>query len=512
MTSIINDAVFGAKVGFGGRFAANIVGALVELLKKPSSRRRRRTKTTTAQQHPLIALLIGNDALGWAAFFAALKTTHGILLRALDPTDSPDDKIPPLLREHAHWVAGGAAGLCLGIAPKSYRRSLMLFVLMRALEVQSALAQRLGAWPTFGGHGDIASMVFASGVIIYAFISEPQWHGGGYNRFLLSQMGVSKAVYDSIPKLLIGSPLNLASLNAHRAAIGKPPILDALAHVRTAAAFDNVLYDGTPLLEWTLRYMQKGVFVRALPVYAPIAAFTLLRIIAKRVHRRRKKRGGGNRGDSAEDGRGGTPGSGSGDVTSPPNARPSLAATAAAAAARRTCAPNEALAVLDEAEDSPPSGMSTPHTSLSRNSSFGEGEGEVALVSGGETFTTPLPLMKAGEKANAAERKVQPGPVVVLTRLVKDLMRSSVFLAGYCCLAIGTFGIMNRAGLRSRGNVLGVKDATLNGFLGGCCGGAVVAIEHKVRYHRCRGFLPAASAFDSLHFLVPVFSSFSFLP
>ena len=504
LRATLKDAAFGAAVGCGGRVAANCAGAVVDLL---------RAKKSRLAPASVAALLSANDVRGWAAFLAALKASHGLVLRWLPPSAADGDGAPPsapagatsspraFAAQYRHWIAGGAAGLCLSLAPASYRRSVTLFTLMRALEAQSAMCQAQGLFPTFGDQGDIVSMMLASGIIIFAFIAAPHLHGGSYNRFLLGQMGVSKEVYVAIGQMLRGEPLSLVELNAHRAALGRAPISDALLHTRRADAFDDVLYDGTPLWRWAASYMYRGIFVRALPVYAPIALFTLARVALKRARRR---------------------------VAAQKAARTAAATLRRSAAAAASAPPpppallrekwsnatpfaqrDRALTTHAERDDSP---AGTPASASASAGSTGAGTPRLSGDESGAQFraggaatpkrgarrelllvppsdaTASAARLDAGATLGArggadavAKRAPPPSWVAVFTRLGRDLMLSSTFLAGYCCLAIGMFGVMNRAGLTSRGDVLGRANARWNGFAAGAFGGAVVAVEHKAR-------------------------------
>ena len=569
LRAALQDAVFGATVGCGGRVAANCAGAAIGLLRAKKSRR-------SAPPNAVLTLLSANDVLGWAAFLAALKASHGLALRWLPPSAAIKNEVPSsapagariwartptaLAAQYRHWIAGGAAGLCLSLAPASYRRSVTLFTLMRALEAQSAMCQLHGVFPTFGGHGDIVSMMLASGIIIFTFIAAPHLHGGSYNRFLLGQMGVSKEVYVAIGQMLRGNPLSLVELNGHRAARGRAPIRDALLHTRSADAFDDVLYDGTPMWRWAALYMYRGIFVRALPVYAPIAIFTLARVVLKRA--RRHVAATKAAADTAS-----RCSSASAALPSPPPPPPALLRekwSNATPFAQR----DRTLSTHDERDDSPAGTPLTPPESAGSTAgtpSFGEFRGaqrlggaaapelSAALSARRELLLAPPPRNAAtcaarsdmgvvrksdvnthlgadagtgGVAGAVATRAPPPSWLAVFTRLGRDLMLSSTFLAGYCCLAIGEFfsskgnvhrhitfcefcsqcdslrsspehifslspdlpaihaigmfGVMNRVGLTSRGDALGRVNARWNGFGAGMFGGAAVAIEHKAR-------------------------------
>ena len=176
------------------------------------------------------------------------------------------------LRRFRGALAGVLGGLSLLWVPHDKRWPIVLFSLVRALELQALLAHKAGLVPGVP-HSDVALMCAASASMLHSWIYHPKTLDAAYMGFLQKQSQKSTAVRQMLGDMFAGKPIDLAALNKERAQLGQALLASATDYDEQPTRL--LLHPGVSGPLNTVRFFAKALAF-AVPVYLPVFSVPIL--------------------------------------------------------------------------------------------------------------------------------------------------------------------------------------------------------------------------------------------
>jgi hypothetical protein len=256
----------GFLLGFSGRVFLNVLIELVAILKRGRKNAFMEVAIDGARDHGI--------------FFGLLLAVHNSIMFAtkLIPLDG---RLARYRGAIAAFIAGCSS---LWTLPPGPRRSIVLFTLVRSIEVAARIGVRSGRIRNFND-GDTLLMSISSAVMIWIYVFYPKCLDQSYVHFLNRHAQFPPLFVQGVGLMQSGLPLqNLKEINEIRNKLALPgtppkPITNPLAYDDPSLSATEkaklLLHPTRPFPLFAILFFLRGFFL-AVPVYGPVFAIPLL--------------------------------------------------------------------------------------------------------------------------------------------------------------------------------------------------------------------------------------------
>ncbi len=181
------------------------------------------------------------------------------------------------LKKYRAMIAGAIAGTSLIWVPKDKRWPIVLFVVVRAFEIQVKLLANRKLVPTLP-NSDVLLMCVSSMIMLHNWMYNPRTLDPAYSAFLTKHSQVHSVVRKGLADQQVGLPIDFAAINEIRAKKGlhlelATPLSNGVDYDKWAPG--ELLHPGKGMLRYFLKFFYNAM-KNSIPVYLPVFAMPIV--------------------------------------------------------------------------------------------------------------------------------------------------------------------------------------------------------------------------------------------